>query len=973
MNNDISNNATVNTARNRISKHQSKGILLTFSDEKIAVNQYLARFEQRPIVISDLSASSTIYNAIAKSFLTVGADRVRVAVSPSIDGRIFVELLDLAAARNAEIIFIGEEGERIASITKDDYGSIQKTQAIIDAMRGKFRQENLSFWHDITLTVASGRDSAPAALQKMPGWFKRLHAIHAPFAIVAANNVAEWLDSLAPRRKRELQRIRHVDSHVSGLLKIDKHNFFRSPADFSNAWGELQDQKTLTVFLSGLGQGKSTATRTGPVRWSQENRMPSLIAQHIRSLTSAAAEEVVREKMGALTSEEFKKSKIDGVSSGLTHSLCINSAWRYTESGVSMREEITGRAAGEMAHKLAELLDSYGAWGCIVLDEVTQVLESLTSELVQDAREACIEAIKEIINKAQHVLIADADLYHKPSYIQHLKTLFGIDFSDRVVSVVGGEADRSECKMTLTHNIDACAYEIQDAIASRKKIIIGTSSRQQAITLHLYCKTLCQLGGWAAKIGLVHGDEMKTYAELRDEKLIMCDPSRQMATCDIFIFSPVITAGVSCTINWFEKGFFFYRSGGIGPTDLLQMCHRARPLRDITLCIDPSAYARSGASKLDAALIRRSGHRDEASRALEDIKIHMIREQMHAMERFCTALLTTGYDIRWLEKPRGVALIDFEALRKQAREQRVGDKIQAVCKCRDGLFENLSEKIREVEATGKRPMNEYERTEYMHQYYKNQLIKSSEAKMERSLDEFEFGTMRRCSLAAALGVMAHSSEITDELIEQEIRNNLSIKINTFFLGMAYYRENQRLITAINRRNELDGHRWDFSNPRRGEKGRLLAEFFRHFLERIKTGTLDANYATSVLIKMEKEHGSDCLVFFGIDIRDATPATSIRKIQALFRKCNIEIRALRRPKSDGEGSRQRLYGIPADQMHVLEMLMMSYQRRAGQIADEMETENEALGGQNIMGRGGIYSAHDTLSIKPERMVAAPPIT
>lgn len=202
----------------------------------------------------------------------------------------------------------------------------------------------------------------------------------------------------------------------------------------------------------------------------------------------------------------------------------------------------------------------------LCLDEASQSLPQIVQLGKDDRRRKNYEVLKEAINTAHGVLVADADA--NEFLIDELRKLA----PDRKIVVIESKHPVVAGKSMDIHFTDSTGSvksELLRAAMDGKKCLMATDNKRLALEIERLLKELAP----GIRILNIHREPRK--ADVSRVKEFYDNPNQECLNYDVIIYSPAITSGVSITTKHFERRFGIF-TGTIKVNDIIQMIGRDR-------------------------------------------------------------------------------------------------------------------------------------------------------------------------------------------------------------------------------------------------------------------------------------------------------------------------------------------------------------------------------------------------------------
>ena len=318
---------------------------------------------------------------------------------------------------------------------------------------------------------------------------------------------------------------------------------------------------------------------------------------------------------------------------------------------------------GELVYRVSTVIDSLMSFNpkdfegsVIVLDEICQLLRSaLTSRNISKRgnRGAILSRLREILQRARLVVVADADL--SDWALQYLEQLRG----DGQKAYLIKNSYKPDGYLVSLYEGAGPAAIIDDALKAYKdELAKGESGKHIAIACDSQAKAKViaemarQIEG--AEVLEIHSDT--SGGELEAE--FIRHPDQYLSYQDkplLLVYSPSLGTGVSIESQNIAHVFGVFQGASISDTDILQMLGRVRIAcpRSVWVARKGTAYSRLGRSKSPAAI-------KEELRIMATVTASAIRCEL--TETAYSGL--TSFD--WEDDPHIEAYAQIEAARNRA-------------------------------------------------------------------------------------------------------------------------------------------------------------------------------------------------------------------------------------------------------------------------------------------------------------------
>ena len=373
---------------------------------------------------------------------------------------------------------------------------------------------------------------------------------------------------------------------------------------------------------------------------------------------------------GSGKTQRFLKPLVEGEDSALLIGHLINltkaNSQRMSCTYRSDLDRAAGRflnADGEVVYRVSTVIDSLMSFNpkdfegaAIVLDEVCQLLRSaLTSRNISKRgnRGAILTRLREILQRARRVIVADADL--DDATLRYLEDLRG----ERKTAFLVKNIYQPEGYDVTFYEATAPSGIISDALDIYKaELAKGQSGKHIAIACDSQAKAKViaemarQIKG--AQVLEIHSDT--SGGELESE--FIRNPDQYLSYQDVpllLIYSPSLGTGVSIESPNIARVFGIFQGASIVDTDILQMLGRVRcncP-RSVWVSQRGTAYSRLGRSQSAATL-------KEELRIMATVTASSIRCEL--TETAYSGL--TSFD--WESDPHIQSFCHIESLRNRA-------------------------------------------------------------------------------------------------------------------------------------------------------------------------------------------------------------------------------------------------------------------------------------------------------------------
>lgn len=378
---------------------------------------------------------------------------------------------------------------------------------------------------------------------------------------------------VADRTWSEIQR--HIEriTYARKLSQLKPISISKYPRDVSSDFDRVQiDSGAVTVLKAPMGSGKTRAVGIPFVKNCKENGGIAIALCHLSSLSIDLANTL------DLCSYTFAQGKEapDMIKGAGGLATCINSLPhdRFNAS----RADVTG----------------------VFIDEASQVMRAILarSGTMKGQQPIVLEALREILRKADRILIADADM-------NDLTIQFFAWLADKPVKVFDVQPPQSERRVSYDFDKQAALTVYSELLArlrAGERCIVATdSSKQVELIRELVESKLPRVKGLYINRELKGG---KTGLD-SPEQQFLAHADTEARKYQLIVHSPTISSGLSIVEDGsapMDHGFGIF-CGVVAPSDSIQMLYRARKLQRWTVAIidRPQKLALSAGAILEAA------------------------------------------------------------------------------------------------------------------------------------------------------------------------------------------------------------------------------------------------------------------------------------------------------------------------------------------------------------------------------------
>jgi phage/plasmid primase-like uncharacterized protein len=217
----------------------------------------------------------------------------------------------------------------------------------------------------------------------------------------------------------------------------------------------------------------------------------------------------------------------------------------------------------------------------LCLDEASQVLPQVATLGNPLRRRANHEALVNSIRTARSILIADADA--NDFLVSELKRI-DPERSITLIDIGHPPAEQKRWRVGVTDSVSFVRKALLDAATDGERCLLATDNRQKAIEIERAIRYLRP----EARVLNIHREPSK--ANLEKIRRFYDNPNTECLNCDVLIYSPAITSGVSITTPHFTKHFGIF-TGIIKVNDIMQMLGRDRTAQEWLLALAPRSWA----------------------------------------------------------------------------------------------------------------------------------------------------------------------------------------------------------------------------------------------------------------------------------------------------------------------------------------------------------------------------------------------
>lgn len=299
----------------------------------------------------------------------------------------------------------------------------------------------------------------------------------------------------------------------------------------------------LTHRITGLKSPKGTGKTHGISELLQSHKRKLVLGHRVALLAEAACRhnlEFYRDKKGVIR-PGAELDKADGLA------ICVNSLPRLT-------------------------LKNWKDLDIVVIDEASQFIEHLFGDLCKDNRRELLYKLGFILNNAEYVVLADADL--DQDTIDFYRELME-KAVEAAVTINEFKPDREPYfELDSRGRLISVAWVL---LTAGQKVMFHCSSKTQSDIIHRV------LGMGGKKGFLIHGDNSETPEVVEFVQNI----NQSVLEYDFVVTSPTLETGVSIDVEYFDFVFLLASTGcALSAQKLHQMFHRVRHPKARLFCIE---------------------------------------------------------------------------------------------------------------------------------------------------------------------------------------------------------------------------------------------------------------------------------------------------------------------------------------------------------------------------------------------------
>lgn len=461
---------------------------------------------------------------------------------------------------------------------------------------------------------------------------------------ITLDSIIEYVQSGRAYMMAQAERSINIDNYK-------RHNIIQ-PVSLENL---KLDYKGVYLVKALTGTGKTRNVGKPFAKWCKDNNELFLSIAHLRSL--------IKEMSKVLETSHYEdEKKASKQSKGLS---------QLTLDALSVCLPSIGHES------YADFVESCRY---IFIDEISQVLESLTSEEIYKNIDVSVvfNLLKHLIRNAKCLIVADANINQ-----------FTLDFIESCrpneqFNIVEMKPKDEGKKAFIYQNETALVDKIINDVMMGKKVWISCDSDNKAQQL----KTIFSMYDDIKCIALNKNSHSK-----ENEKAFLADPDAESLKYNVVIANSVISSGVSVEhrdANGTTQPHFDYVAGfasgqSVQPTDFYQMIGRVRYIKEFHLFINQKNMDAQdvsdmieGRQKATHLMENKWQEKTDLSVFLAELEYEMIRRKANFANNLLYILNAKCFTVSFIDADLNVGIeAEMKAINKKLKEDEKLNIIQA--------------------------------------------------------------------------------------------------------------------------------------------------------------------------------------------------------------------------------------------------------------------------------------------------------
>ena len=453
---------------------------------------------------------------------------------------------------------------------------------------------------------------------------------------ITLDSIIEYVQSGRAYMMAQAERSINIDKY--------KHHNIIQPVSLKNL---KLDYSGVYLVKALTGTGKTRYVGKPFAKWCKENNFSFLSIAHLRSL--------IKEMSKVLkTSHYEEEKKASKQSKGLS---------QLTLDALSVCLPSIGHAS------YADFVESCRY---IFIDEISQVLESLTSEEIYKNTDVSVvfHLLKHLIRNAKCLILADANINQ-----------FTLDFIESCrpnekFNIIEMKPKNEGKKAFIYQNETALVDKIINDVMMGKKVWIACDSNNKTQQL----KTIFSMYDDINCIALNKNSHSNV-----DEKAFLADPHVESLKYDVVIANSVISSGVSVEHGHFDYVAGFASGQSVQPTDFYQMIGRVRQCLEFHLFINQKNMDAQdvsdmieGRQKATHLMQNKWQEKTDLSVFLAELEYEMIRRKANFANNLLYILNAKCFTVSLVDADLNVGIeAEMKAINKKLKEDEKLNIIQA--------------------------------------------------------------------------------------------------------------------------------------------------------------------------------------------------------------------------------------------------------------------------------------------------------
>jgi putative DNA primase/helicase len=308
----------------------------------------------------------------------------------------------------------------------------------------------------------------------------------------------------------------------------------------------------------------------------------------------------------------------------------------------------------------------------IFIDEISQVLESLTSEEIYKNTDVSVvfNLLKHLIKNAKCLILADANINQ-----------FTLDFIESCrpsekFNIIEMKPKNEGKKAFIYQNETALVDKIINDVMMGKKVWIACDSNNKTQQL----KTIFSMYDGINCIALNKNSHSNV-----DEKAFLADPHAESLKYDVVIANSVISSGVSVEHGHFDYVAGFASGQSVQPTDFYQMIGRVRQCLEFHLSINQKNMDAQDVSDMiegrqEATHLMQNKWQEKTDLSvfLAELEYEMIRRKANFANNLLYILNAKCFTVSLVDADLNVGIeAEMKAINKKLKEDEKLNIIQA--------------------------------------------------------------------------------------------------------------------------------------------------------------------------------------------------------------------------------------------------------------------------------------------------------